>query len=70
MRLKLTGFNPLHPTDDSQVVELESTTISGKESAMTGDRKNYTIIFAAGNEYQVKETVAEIDDMIDQAGNQ
>jgi hypothetical protein len=65
MTLKLTGFNPLHPSDDSQPVEIDSEDISVKVGSMTGDRQPYTSITTKiGELFMVRETIQQIDDMI------
>lgn len=64
MLIKLTGFNPLHPTDDSQVVELESKEITGLVGSITGDRHLYTMVECDGKEYMVKENIDQINEMI------
>lgn len=65
MLVKFTGFNPLHPTDESQVVEIESSDIKGVVGSMTGDRNGYTtIVVSSGLEYWVKETVEQVNEKI------
>jgi hypothetical protein len=66
--IQLTGFNPLHPTDDDQQVEIESKDISSVVSSVTGDRKAYTTITTENGElFFVKETVSQVNEKIEEA---
>lgn len=65
MLVKFTGFNPLHPTDDSQIVELDPSDVSSVVSSVTGDRKEFvTITTKAGAQYQVNGTISEVNEAL------
>jgi len=65
MLVKFTGFNPLHPTDDSQTVELDPADVSSVINSMTADRHEFiTITTKSGAQYQVKGTIEEINEAL------
>jgi hypothetical protein len=65
MLVQFTGFNPIHPTDDSQTVELDPADVSSVVSSITGDRHDFiTITTKSGAQYQVKGTIAEINERL------
>jgi hypothetical protein len=62
--VRFTGFNALDPRNDTQVVELAPESVTSVVSARTGDGYDYTVIEAAGMRWQVRETVAEVNERI------
>jgi hypothetical protein len=68
MLLEFTGFNPLDPRDNSQVVAIDSASISSVVSTKTGDGYDYTTITVGGGIFFVKETVEQVLEKVEEAG--